>query len=71
MAHINGEGKSSLDHMAESPSIEADLVNGLKLGGVEQHAEEKQEPKLPPLSAADWKAYNSMAEHMEYFVCTQ
>jgi hypothetical protein len=30
--------------------------------------EKKEEPKLPKLSAADFRAYNSMAEHMEYFV---
>jgi hypothetical protein len=28
----------------------------------------KEEEKLPKLSAADFRAYNSMAEHMEYFV---
>jgi len=27
----------------------------------------KAEEKLPPLSAADFRVYNSMAEHMEYF----
>ncbi|PMD43322.1 hypothetical protein L207DRAFT_388044, partial [Hyaloscypha variabilis F] len=27
----------------------------------------KEEPKLPKLSAAEFRAYNSMAEHMEYF----
>jgi hypothetical protein len=30
--------------------------------------EKNEEPKLPKLSAADFRAYNSMAEHMEYFV---
>ena len=29
---------------------------------------QKEEKKLPPLSASDFKAYNGMAEHMEYFV---
>lgn len=28
----------------------------------------KEEKKLPPLSASDFKTYNGMAEHMEYFV---
>ncbi|KFY23284.1 hypothetical protein V493_05948 [Pseudogymnoascus sp. VKM F-4281 (FW-2241)] len=27
----------------------------------------KEEKKMPPLSASDFKAYNGMAEHMEYF----
>lgn len=30
--------------------------------------EKKEEPALPKLSAAEFRAYNSMAEHMEYFV---
>ena len=30
--------------------------------------EESQEPKLPKLSAADFKTYNSMAETMNYYV---
>jgi len=29
---------------------------------------EEEKPKLPKLSSADFRAYNSMAEHMEYFV---
>ncbi|KAF8865912.1 hypothetical protein BDZ45DRAFT_579525 [Acephala macrosclerotiorum] len=29
--------------------------------------ETKEEPPLPKLSAADFRVYNSMAEHMEYF----
>jgi hypothetical protein len=34
----------------------------------EQVEEKKEEPKLPKLSAAEFRTYNSMAEHMEYFV---
>ena len=30
--------------------------------------EKKEEPQLPKLSAADYRVYNSMAEHMQYFV---
>lgn len=30
----------------------------------------QEEAKLPPLSAADFRVYNGMAEHMEYFVST-
>ena len=39
----------------------------------EAKAEEdmKEEEKLPKLSAADFRVYNSMAEHMEYFVRPQ
>lgn len=31
--------------------------------------DKNEEEKLPKLSAADFAVYNSMAEHMEYFVC--
>lgn len=33
-----------------------------------QPKKEEEPPKLPALSAGDFKAYNYMAEHMEYFV---
>jgi hypothetical protein len=33
-----------------------------------QAEKEKAEEALPKLSAADFRVYNSMAEHMEYFV---
>ena len=31
-------------------------------------AESKSEPALPPLSAHEFKQYNRLAEHMNYFV---
>lgn len=34
----------------------------------DKEEEKKEEPPLPKLSAADFRVYNSMAEHMEYFV---
>ena len=36
-----------------------------------QAAKGMEEPALPKLSAADFRIYNSMAEHMEYFVSPQ
>lgn len=30
--------------------------------------EKKAEPQLPKLTPAEFRAYNTMAEHMEYFV---
>lgn len=37
-----------------------------------QEAAAAGEEKLPKLGAAEFRAYNSMAEHMEYFVsCSQ
>ena len=39
---------------------------------LQEAAASKEEEKLPNLSAAEFRAYNSMAEHMEYFVsCSQ
>lgn len=37
-------------------------------GWEEDNKKEKKEEALPKLSAADFRVYNSMAEHMEYFV---
>ena len=54
---------------------EAEILNGNKAREEAQKAidEEckkdiKEEAKLPKLNAADFRTYNSMAEHMEYFV---
>ena len=33
-----------------------------------ENEKKPEEPMLPKLSAAEFRAYNSMAEHMEYFV---
>lgn len=33
-----------------------------------ENSKELQAEKLPKLSAADFRVYNSMADHMEYFV---
>jgi hypothetical protein len=34
----------------------------------QKEEKKEEEVKLPKLSAADFRVYNSMAEHMEYFV---
>ncbi len=66
-----------VNRLAKPASNEADILNGNKgedvVRGVaskkEGKVEEKKEEKaLPKLSAAEFRAYNSMAEHMEYFV---
>jgi hypothetical protein len=75
MADISEEYKKGLDKMAEPPENEAKILgdNGTKEAldtkkEIEASAAPKEE-KLPKLSLADFRVYNSMAEHMEYFVC--
>ncbi|KAH6715533.1 hypothetical protein BKA61DRAFT_479876 [Leptodontidium sp. MPI-SDFR-AT-0119] len=56
---------------------EAEILNGEKCPDVEgkkiveekekKEEVEKEEVKLPKLSASEFRTYNSMAEHMEYF----
>lgn len=54
---------------AEILGVNEDREKALK-EGEKDSAQEQDEglEKLPPLSAADFKIYNSMADHMEYFV---
>lgn len=37
-------------------------------GSAPKTVEKEQQQQLPPLSTKDFRIYNSMAEHMEYFV---
>ena len=60
--------------MAEPAESEAKVLGeanagkeALEMKEVEGSVEPKEE-KLPKLSLADFRVYNSMAEHMEYFV---
>lgn len=63
-----------VERLAKPAESEAEILNGEK--GVEvpeaekKFVEDKKEEdvKLPKLSATEFRAYNSMAEHMEYFV---
>jgi hypothetical protein len=68
MADLNQEQVDKANQLAEPASKEADILgcNGAK-NAAEQEVE-KEEVKLPKLSAAEFRTYNSMAEHMEYFV---
>lgn len=75
MADIGEEYKKGVDKMAEPAENEAKILgeNSVKKEAldtkkdVEASAAPKEE-KLPKLSLADFRVYNSMAEHMEYFV---
>ncbi len=70
MADLNKEELGEVDRLAEPAEKECEML-GKNAALQEEKAEEEkkeEEPKLPKLSAADFRAYNSMAEHMEYFV---
>ena len=69
MADPSKEELDTVDRMSKPAEKECDLLGkkeALKDEVVEKKKEE--EPKLPKLSAVEFRAYNSMAEHMEYFV---
>jgi hypothetical protein len=71
MADLNKEELDPVDRTSKPAEKECDMLGKteeLKDEVVEEKQEE--EPSLPKLSAAEFRAYNSMAEHMEYFVST-
>jgi hypothetical protein len=73
MADLNKEELENVDRLAEPAVKECEMLgkNELREEALEEEkAEEKkeEEPKLPKLSTAEFKIYNSMAEHMDYFV---
>jgi hypothetical protein len=73
MADLNKEELEYVDRLAEPAVKECEILgkNEVREEALEEEkAEEKkeEEPKLPKLSAAEFRIYNSMAEHMEYFV---
>jgi hypothetical protein len=73
MADLSKEELGEVERLAEPAEKESEILGknevreeALKEEEVEEKKEE--EPKLPKLSAAEFRTYNSMAEHMEYFV---
>jgi hypothetical protein len=72
MADLNKEELEKVDRLAEPAAKECEILgkNALREEALEEEKAEKkeEEPKLPKLSAAEFRIYNSMAEHMEYFV---
>jgi hypothetical protein len=72
MADLNQEELGDAGRLTQPAEKECEMLG--KTEGREEalreEAEEKkeEEPKLPKLSAAEFRAYNSMAEHMDYFV---
>jgi hemerythrin-like domain-containing protein len=69
MADLNKEELDSVDRMSKPAEKECEIL-GKKEALKDEVVEEKkeEEPSLPKLSAAEFRTYNSMAEHMEYFV---
>ncbi|KAL2068100.1 hypothetical protein VTL71DRAFT_16198 [Oculimacula yallundae] len=75
MAELKQEEiREEVSHLAKPAESEAEMLNGEKgvkveggEGEVKKEEAKKEEVKLPKLSAAEFRAYNSMAEHMEYF----
>ncbi|RDW89362.1 hypothetical protein BP6252_01394 [Coleophoma cylindrospora] len=67
-----GENAAAGAKMQEPASTEQEILNGNPSGPAAAKEVETTKPKaeekpLPKLSAAEFQAYNSMAEHMEYF----
>jgi len=78
LRHIDTGLDTSLVEGVDTMAEQADqkVFDGCEAGGKETAAvagkeakkEEKKEDALPPLSAADYKVYNQMSEHMDYYV---
>jgi hypothetical protein len=69
----NGE-ETEVERLAQPAGMEGGILEGnkdrdeaFKMKGDVEKSEDKKE-KLPKLSATDFAVYNSMSEHMEYFV---
>lgn len=76
---VDAQAQEVVDRLGEPASKEAEILekhegreealNEIKTEEKKiEKKEEKKEEALPKLSAADFKIYNSMADHMEYFV---
>ncbi|TVY48008.1 hypothetical protein LOCC1_G001061, partial [Lachnellula occidentalis] len=69
MADMAKEDQAQVDRLAEPCEKENEILDGnpARDAALEKVEEAKVEKKLPKLSAAEFRVYNSMAEHMEYF----
>jgi len=69
MADLNKEELAEVDRLAKPAENECEMLGKSEAMKEEVPVEaNREEPKLPKLTAAEFRAYNSMAEHMEYFV---
>jgi hypothetical protein len=74
MADLKTEEMGEMERLVEPAGpCESEILgkNAAREEALDEALEEekKEEPALPKLSAAEFRAYNSMAEHMEYYVC--
>jgi len=74
MSDLHAEQKAETDRLAQPIANEAEILDGnvMREAAVKEKKEIEakvapQEEKLPKLSLADFRVYNSMSEHMEYF----
>lgn len=78
MADLRAEEQAEIDRLAQPASAEAEILECNKgreealasksKDEIPQETKKAEEvEKLPKLSAADFRTYNSMSEHMEYF----
>jgi Tfp pilus assembly protein PilP len=76
MSDLKTEGQEEVERLANPAPPEAEILecNRGREEALKQNVKEEdivaqgEEEKLPKLSAADFRVYNSMAEHMDYFV---
>ncbi|TVY88978.1 hypothetical protein LAWI1_G005267 [Lachnellula willkommii] len=69
MADMAKEDTAEVNRLAEPREKENEILAGnpARDAALKKAEEAKVEDKLPKLSAAEFRVYNSMAEHMEYF----
>lgn len=73
MADVTVEQKEEADRLARPADVEEGKIleeNPVRKQALEEIKDEPKKEALPKLSAAEFRVYNSMAEHMEYFVST-
>lgn len=70
MADMAKKDRAEVNRLAEPCERENEILDGnpARDAALKKAEEAKVEQKLPKLSAAEFRVYNSMAEHMEYFV---
>lgn len=71
MTDLKAEEFGEVERLAEPAGpCEGEILgkNEAREAALKDKEQAEEEAKLPKLSAAEFRAYNSMAEHMEYFV---
>lgn len=69
MGDISIEQKGEAERLAQPAANEAQILKNNKVRKEAlKEVKEESKPALPKLSAAEFKLYNSLADHMQYFV---